>query len=1220
MPETSLFSQKPFVIPGVLFSQGKRYEAPLLVDTGATGYSFVNERMIKAICNAIGVSPIPLSKPKKVRGYDGQISKTPITHMILPGLELNGHKELTVPMLITDLGQHDVILGKPWMNRHGVLLDMKSDSVVFPTHKELESTPRIAEISSDSESPKAIPRILQRVRPSVKEEEAFTIHSVNASAFHLLACSAKAKGTQLFAMSMEDIDAMLLADHEARVDALDVNALETSDEKEAALRKLPSEYSDYRDVFDRAQADKLPPHRPYDHKIELTSDARPPQSRAYRMSPYKIQRVKEYLTENLSKGFITPSKAPYSSPVLFALKSNGDLRFCVDYRKLNALTKRNRYPLPLIEEVIGKIMGCQHLTRLDIIAAFNELRMDPGSEDLTTFVTALGAYKYKVLPFGLTNGPSSFQQYINEVLWEFLDDFCQAYLDDILIYSKSKKEHRDHVRKVLSRLREAGLQVDIKKCEFDVEETVFLGVIVSGKGLRMDPKKVEAIVKWPPPSNLKEVQGFVGFANFYRRFIHEFSKLVKPLVHLTKMDTPFVWNEACSEAFESLKQRVVTAPILNHFDPKRQAILETDSSDFVTGGILSQYDDEGVLHPVAFYSKTMVPAECNYHIYDKELLAIIRCFEHWRPELECTDLPIQVFTDHQALKTFMENKELTRRQARYLDTLSEFNFQVVFRAGKSNSKADALTRMANARPVDEEDERVRQQHQVILTPDRVDIRATEVEAGLFERIHQANRDDATCQEYRDAIAKGTRKLHGVKLEQCRIVDGVLFKRGLLWVPESFYTELLKEIHDQPSSGHPGIRRTVDLLRRHYYWPGHIATVKRYLANCHDCQRSKAPRDKTNGLLVPLPIPQARWQDISMDFITGLPLSEGFNAICTLICRLSKERHYVPCFWGDGGTSTKELQWILIWNLYRLHGLPSSIVSDRGPQFVSTLWKSMCKRLRIKVNLSTSYHPQTDGQTERANQDIERGLRTFCNYAQDDWAKWVPMVEFADNNNTASSTSLTPFFMNKGFNPRMSFDPDTTDYETTRERLQSRKAEEITKRMQEILDYGKEHLEASRIAMQTQTNKHRKDVSYEVGDKVWLSSKHIQTTRPCKDLEDKQLGPYTIAEKVGTSYRLNLPKSWRIHDVFHPQLLRKGADDPLPGQRVPPPKPKAMPEGDEFDVDDILGSRRYYGRLQYQVKWTGVPRDDEWYYADQGEFNNAQEVIHEYHRRYPKAPR
>ncbi len=527
--------------------------------------------------------------------------------------------------------------------------------------------------------------------------------------------------------------------------------------------------------------------------------------------------------------------------MLFALKSNGDLRFYVDYRKLNAITKRNGYPLPLIEEVIGKIIGCKHLTRLDIISAFNKLRMDPGSEDLTTFITALGAYKYRVLPFGLTNGPSSFQQYINDTLWDFLNDFCQAYLDDILIYSKTRKAHREHVGKVLARLREAGLQVDIKKCEFDVTETTFLGVIVSGEGLRVDPAKVEAVVKWLTPTRLKEVQGFVGFANFYRRFIKSFSKLVKPLVALTKKDTPFIWSEACEKAFQDLKQAMVEAPVLKHFDPTKQSILETDSSDLVNGGILSQYHDD-VLYPVAYYSKSMIPAECNYHIYDKELLAIIRCFEHWRPELEQTDLPIQIFTDHQALKTFMEAKVLTRRQARYLDILSEFNFKIIFRSGKSNGKADALTRMPTSEDSSEQD-----QSQTILTPDRVGVYAGDVEepviiGGIYERIQEANKIDEKGNEIRQAIIDKLPSSHGLSTEKCRVTDRVLYYDDKLWVPSSFRTELLQEVHDQPSSGHPGVKRTVGLLRRQYYWHGHVRTTMRYVRNCHACQRSKAPRD------------------------------------------------------------------------------------------------------------------------------------------------------------------------------------------------------------------------------------------------------------------------------------------------------------------------------------------------------------------------------------------
>jgi hypothetical protein len=898
---------KPFLINAFLTSQDQSFSIRPLVDSGSAAYTLIHTDLAIEVCKKLGLQPIPLSKEKLIRGYDGKLAKKAITHKILPTLTVGNHKEPSVPMLIADIGHHEAILGKPWMNKNGVLLDMSRDTIVFPS--QLDSPISVLPVpykpkTSPSTNVSKAPKVLQRPVPT-SEEEVSSIHSIGAAAFQTLANRSKKDHTEVFAMSVEDIDREIAYNTQCNLDSISLPSIdETAQNLEDIKAKLPAEYQDFLDVFDRAQADKLPPHRSYDHKIELTSDAVPPRCRAYRMSPYKLQKVKEYLNENLSKGFITPSKAPYSSPVLFALKANGDLRFCVDYRKLNAITKRNRYPLPLIEEVIGKIVGCKHLTRLDIISAFNKLRMHPDSEDYTTFITALGAYKSRVLPFGLTNGPASFQQYMNDVLWDFLNDFCQAYLDDILIYSKTQREHRQHVKMVLSRLREAGLQVDIRKCEFDVEETVFLGVIVSGQGLRMDPTKVEAIANWSTPTNLKEVQSFVGFVNFYRRFIKDFSKLAKPFTQLTRKDTVFVWNQACVQAFEDLKKQVCSAPVLRHFDPKRQAILETDASDYVKGGIVSQYDDEGVLHPVAFYSKSMVPAECNYHIYDKELLAIIRCFEHWRPELECTELPIQVFTDHQALRTFMENKQLTRRQANYLDILSEFNFQIIFRSGKTNTKADALTRMSVADP-SETIKRTEDRYQTLLTPNRVDILVTEPEAGLYQRVSDANKTDELCSEYRQAISGNEPKLHGIDLKDCRIVDEVLFRKGLLWVPENMHTELLQEIHDQPSTSHPGNRRTTDLIQRFYYWPGHRATVRQYIRNCHACQRSKAPRDGTNGLHQPLPIPQERWKDIAMDFITGLPLSEGYNAICTIICRLTKERHYVPCHWGDGGTSAEE---------------------------------------------------------------------------------------------------------------------------------------------------------------------------------------------------------------------------------------------------------------------------------------------------------------------------
>ncbi len=940
------------------------------------------------------------------------------------------------------------------------------------------------------------------------------------------------------------------------------------------------------------------------------------------MSLYKFQKVKEYLNENLSKNFITSSKVSYFSLVLFALKVNDDLRFCVDYQKLNVITKRNHYSLSLINEVIGKIVGCKHLTRLNIIFAFNKLRMHFDSENYTTFITALKAYKSKILPFELTNDSASFQQYMNDVLWNFLNDFCQAYLDDILIYSKTQKKHRQHVKMILDRLRDADLQIDIRKCEFNVEETVFLEIIVSEQDLRMNSIKVKAIVNWATSTNLKEVQDFVDFVNFYRRFIKNFLKLVKSFTQLIRKDTPFVWNEVCVEVFDNLKKQVSSTSVLRHFDVKRQAILKIDAFNYVKDDILSQYDDESVLHSIVFYSKSMVSAECNYHIYDKKLLAIIRCFEHWRLELESTELSIQMFTDHQTLKIFMKNKQLTRRQANYLNILSKFNFQIIFRSGKTNIKVDALTRMSmidsseSAKDIDD-------RFQTILTSNRIDVLSiefeteSEYETNLYQRVRLVNQKNELCNEYRQAMNKGELKLHDTKLKNCQIIDNVLFKKNLLWVSKQMHTKLLRDIHDQSSTSHPDIRRTIDLVQRFYYWSGHWATIRQYIRNCHVCQRSKASRDGTNGLLQPLSISQQRWQDIAMNFITELSLSKNYNVICTIICRLFKERHYVPCHWRDDDTSIEETVWIMLWNVYRLHDLLSSIVSNRDFQFISIMWQSLDKRLKIKVNLSTVYHSEIDDQSKRANQDVERELRTYCNYMQNDWAKWLSMMKFSDNFNTFSTISMISFYFNKDFHPRMSFDSDTTDYEMTRQRIEARKIDDIVTWMSELLTFDRQQLKKIKQITEAQVNKHRRDVIYEVGDQVWLAFENIKTTKSCKNLKDKQLDFYSITVKVETFYRLQLSRSMKhIHSVFSPKCLRPSSNDSLLKQHSESSKSLVIEENEEhWKVDDILNFRRYRERLQYKVKWIEVDRDDEWYYVDKGKFDGLKKVLNEFHKLY-----
>ena len=422
------------------------------------------------------------------------------------------------------------------------------------------------------------------------------------------------------------------------------------------------------------------------------------------MSPEELDAIKQYLDSHLAKAFIKASLASYSLPVLFVKKLGGEIQFCVDYRRLNTITKKDRYPIPLIEEILAQLEGAKYFTKIDIRQAFYRIRMSKDSKELTTFLTRFGTFKYLVMPFGLCNGPASWQHLINDTLFDLLHRFVQAYLDNIFIYSKTIQDHRSHVCQVLLRLREAGLQADIDKCEFHVQETKFLGLIVSTEGIQMDPQKVSTILDWARPTSLRHVRSFLGFCNFYRRFIRDFSKLAKPLTGLTKKDTPFDWTSACQSAFDNLKKMVTEAPILAHYKQGLSTIVETDSSDYLSSGVFSQLGKDGLLHPVAFFSKNLNLAECNYEIYDKELLAIIRCFEQWRPELEATGIPIKVITDHKSLEYFMTTKKLSRRQARWAEFLSGFNFVISYTPGRENGKANLLTRRPNDCPMDDQDD------------------------------------------------------------------------------------------------------------------------------------------------------------------------------------------------------------------------------------------------------------------------------------------------------------------------------------------------------------------------------------------------------------------------------------------------------------------------------------------------------------------------------------
>ena len=645
----------------------------------------------------------------------------------------------------------------------------------------------------------------------------------------------------------------------------------------------------------------------------------------------------------------------------------------------------------------------------------------------------------------------------------------------------------------------------------------------------------------------------------------------------------------------------------------------------------------------------MCPAECNYQIYDKELLAIIRCFEEWRPELEGTELPVQVFTNHKALEWFITTKRLTRRQARWAELLSQYNFQIVYRTGKSNSKADALTRRPGDIPSDDTDERQMHQMQTLLPPERFrdglssseiaialtyrDEESEESEQDLetvFDLIKRSQLKDELCVETKKRLEKGERHSPDISLPHCTIdYQEILRFNDKIVVPESneCRVRLIREAHDQPASGHPGIAKTLAHIQAWYWWKSIYKDLIRYINNCHACRRSKASRTAYQGLLNPLrPESETLWKDITIDFVTGLPDCLGSNAICVVVDRLTKEREFIACVAdGEGGTSAEATAKMLRDEVWKRRGLPNSIVSDRGPQFVSEVWKHLCRLLSIQARLSTAFHPETDGQTEIVNGEMERYLRTYVSYLQDDWVDWLAMAQFAANNHTSSSTKASPFELTLGYQPRMSFTPveetKTPPARHTRDLTQRQAADDFASRMKRIWQMAREEIGLSQARMEHYANANRLPApNYRVGDRVYLSTKNIKTERPSKKLDDKNLGSFPIKRRVGqASYELELPESMRIHPVFHSSLLRLDPDNPLTGQIPEPSRPVIINDQNEWIVTQILDSRLHYGRLQYRAAWEGHEPDPNWYYADAGEFDNAANEVKRFHETYTHKP-
>ncbi len=497
-----------------------------------------------------------------------------------------------------------------------------------------------------------------------------------------------------------------------------------------------------------------------------------------------------------------------------------------------------------------------------------------------------------------------------------------------------------------------------------------------------------------------------------------------------------------------------------------------------------------------------------------------------------------------------------------------------------------------------------------------------ISKSIYKQILEINEIDENCTLLREAILKDEAQYKDTKLRNCWVQNKILYWDDLLWVffDEHLQIKLIQEVHDQSSIDHLEILRTMKIIRRYYYWSLMRKTINQYIQNCYICQRSKTSWDKFNELLHSLLILEQQWKNIVMNFIINLSLSKDKNVILTVICRLTKKQHYISCFTDDEKiTAEKTAELMLQW-IYQIHDLLNFIVLNRDFQFIFILWKSLRKRLDINLQLFTVYHFQIDDQSEWVNQNIKRYLWFFCLYMQNDWAKLLLMIKFIDNNALFSVIFSISFFLNKDFHSHMSFESNVIEYESSCERLQMTKVENISEHMNKTLKFAHELLVKTWKQMMKQVNKHRKEVDYKIELKMFLNERNIVTARSFKKLDDKMLDSFINLDLVDSSYKLKLSESMHVHDVFHSDLLRSVVDDFLPDQKNELSDSIVVNDEDEWKIDNILNFRWYQRRLQYRVKWNDFDNDLNWYNADDDEFMNAQKIVDDFHIWYSNKSR
>jgi hypothetical protein len=690
----------------------------------------------------------------------------------------------------------------------------------------------------------------------------------------------------------------------------------------------------------------------------------------------KLAELKKQLQELLDKGFIHPRTSPWGCPALFVKKKDESLRLCVDYCPLNVVTIKNKYPLPRIDVLFDQLVGAKAFYKIDLRSGYHQIKIRAGDIPKTAFSTRYGLYEYLVMSFGMTNAPAYFMYLMNSVFMPELDKFVVVFIDDILVYSRNEAEHTKHLHIVLQRLRDHQLYAKLSKCEFWLREINFLGHTISQEGISVDPEKVQEVMNWKPPTTVRQIRSFLGLAGYYRRFIPDFSRIAKPMTELLKKGVKYEWGQKCEDAFHALRQHLTTAPVLAQPDNTKSFEVYCDASGTGLGCVLMQ--DNRV---IAYASRALRPHEQNYPTHDLELAAVVHALKIWRHYL--MGAHCNIYTDHKSLKYIFTQADLNMRQRRWLELIKDYDLEVHYHPGKANVVADALSRKAQCNCVTMDskiatlcDELCKLSIEVVSSGT---LEYISVEPTLHEQIVMAQIGDKGVQVIKEMLKQKVDKYKCFRQDS----KGVLWFGDRLVVPKNpeLRKKILDEAHLSKFSMHPSSNKMYHDLRSLYWWTKMKREIAKYISECNTCQRVKASHLKVAGTLQPLPIPSWKWEDICMDFIMGLPnTSRHHDSIWVIVDRLTKTAHFLPVHTTHRSEKYAE---IYIDQIVRLHGIPRTIVSDRGAPFVARFWEQLQESLGTHVIRSSAYHPQTDGQTERVNQILEDMLRAcVLHYGKD----------------------------------------------------------------------------------------------------------------------------------------------------------------------------------------------------------------------------------------------